>query len=100
MLRTFLKNLVMVEDAETGTRLSDEELIENAIIFLRAGSSTTTVTTLYCIWACGKHPVVKQKVVAEVRAAFPDSKQVPSYVDVSKLVSFHDDPSGDQKFDC
>ena len=71
MPRTFLKNLLMAEDPETGTRLSDEELIENAIIFLRAGSSTTAVTTLYCIWACGKHPVVKQKVVAEIRTAFP-----------------------------
>lgn len=87
MPRTFLKNLVMSEDSETGTKLSEEELVENAIIFLRAGSSTTAVTTLYCIWACGKHPKVAKKLVREIRDTFPDKSEIPTYQRLSQLVS-------------
>ena len=86
MPRTFLKNLVMAKDVETGTKLSADELVENAIIFLRAGSGTTAVTTLYCIWACGKRPAVMQRLVGEIREAFRNPLEMPSYEKASKLV--------------
>lgn len=83
---TFLKNLVDAEDIETGSKLSFEELVENTIIFLVAGSDTTAVTTLYTIWECGKNPAVGGKLVEEIRTAFPDPQEPPTYEKASKLV--------------
>lgn len=83
---TFLKNLVDAEDAETGSKLSFEELVENTIIFLVAGSDTTAVTTLYTIWECGRNAIVRDKLVAEIRTAFPDPQELPTYEKASKLV--------------
>ena len=86
MPRSFLKDLVMAKDEETGSKLSEEELVENSIILLRAGSSTTAVTTVYLMWACGKHPEVSRKLVKEIRTAFPDPLVAPTYEQTSKLV--------------
>ncbi|CAM1509688.1 Fc.00g000230.m01.CDS01 [Cosmosporella sp. VM-42] len=82
---TFLRNLVDAEDTETGSRLSMEELVENTIIFLVAGSDTTAITTLYTIWECGRNPTVTGKLVGEIRTAFPDPKEIPTYEKASKL---------------
>ncbi|KAB5575427.1 cytochrome P450 [Coniochaeta sp. 2T2.1] len=81
----FLRNLVDAEDAETGTKLSREELVENTIIFLVAGSDTTAVTTLYTIWECGKNSAVREKLVKEIRTAFPDPDEMPTFEIASKL---------------
>ena len=86
MPRTFLRNLIASEDSESETRLSEEELVENSIIFLRAGSSTTAVTTLYCLWACCKSLETMKKVVKEIRQAFPDRHKMPTYAEASRLV--------------
>ena len=83
---TFLRNLVEAVDAETGSKLTFEELVENAIIFLVAGSDTTAVTTCYAIWECGRRPECGRKLVEEIRTAFPDQKLVPTYEEASKLV--------------
>jgi len=83
---TFLRNLVDAEDAETGSKLSEEELVENTIIFLVAGSDTTAVTTLYTIWECGKNPDVRDRLVKEIRTAFPNPQERPTYEKASKLV--------------
>ena len=93
MPHTFLKHLVIAEDVETGTKLLQDELVENAIIFLRAGSGTTAVTTLYCVWACGTRPAVMAKIQSEIRDAFPDSSEMPTYEKVSGLVSLSPPPS-------
>ncbi|KAF4415120.1 Versicolorin B desaturase [Fusarium acutatum] len=47
---TFLRHLTDARDEETGgSRLSFGELVENAIIFLKAGSDTTAITTMYLL---------------------------------------------------
>ena len=85
----FLHNLATEEDAETGSTLTMEELVENTIIFLTAGSGTTASTTLYLIWECGKQSEVRQKLIQEIREAFPDEKVMPTYEKASKLVRLH-----------
>ena len=85
----FLHNLARAVDAETGTQLSEEELVENAIIFLTAGSGTTAATTVYLIWECGRNPEVRKRVIEEIRARFPDPSVQPSYEEASKLVIIH-----------
>jgi cytochrome P450 len=83
----FLQNLALSIDAETGTKLTQEELVENAIIFLTAGSGTTAATTIYLIWECGRHPEVRKRLIEEIRGRFPDPSVRPSYEEASKLVS-------------
>ena len=85
----FLQNLALSVDAETGTKLTQEELVENAIIFLTAGSGTTAATTIYLIWECGKHPEARKRLIEEIRAQFPDPSVKPSYEEASKLVTAH-----------
>ena len=82
----FLQNLASAVDAETGTKLRKEELVENAIIFLIAGSGTTASTTMYLIWECGKQPAIRKRLIHEIRTAFPDPNKMPSYQEASKLV--------------
>lgn len=87
---TFLRNLVDARDEETGgSKLSFEDLVENTIIFLLAGSDTTAITSIYLLWECAKNPAVKKKLVDEIRDAFPDKSQTPTYEEASKLVSHH-----------
>jgi len=64
-----------------------DELGENVIIFLVAGSGTTAVTTTYFIWELGRRPEVHKKVAEEIRTAFPDPQIFPKYEEASKLVS-------------
>ena len=85
---SFLRNLIDARDEETGgSRLSFEDLVENTIIFLLAGSDTTAITTIYLLWECGQNPDVKEKLVGEIRTAFPDKSKMPTYEEASKLVS-------------
>jgi cytochrome P450 len=83
----FLRNLATAVDEETGSKLSTDEIVENAVIFLVAGSGTTAVTTAYTLWECGRNPVVHAKLVEEIRTAFPDRSVFPTWEEVSKLVS-------------
>ncbi|KAG6358345.1 hypothetical protein INS49_014229 [Diaporthe citri] len=82
---SFLGNLVKSEDAETGTRLSFDELVDNAIIFLVAGSGTSAMTTTYFIWECTRNISVRDKLVQEIRTAFPDRNVFPTYEKASRL---------------
>lgn len=83
----FLKNLCLAKDPETGSSLAFDELVENAIIFIVAGSGTTSITTTYLLWHVLKNPVIHKKLVAEIRSNFSDPTMVPTYEEVSKLVS-------------
>ncbi|KPI40469.1 Versicolorin B desaturase [Cyphellophora attinorum] len=83
---TFLRNLVDARDEETGgSRLTSTELVENTLTFLVAGSDTTSFTTMYLIWECGKNPKVREKLVHEIRTAFPDPDHAPTYNETADL---------------
>ncbi|OBS14972.1 hypothetical protein FPOA_14006 [Fusarium poae] len=83
---TFLRHLVDAIDEETGgSRLSFDELVENCIIFLNAGSDTTSITTMYLLYECGRHPEFRMKLVDQIRSAFPDQNVMPNYEKASKL---------------
>jgi cytochrome P450 len=82
----FLHNLGTAVDEETGTKLSTQEIVENAIIFLTAGAGTTAATTIFLIWECGRNEKVRSRLAEEIRAEFPDPNVAPSYEDACKLV--------------
>jgi cytochrome P450 len=83
---SLLSNMIDAQDTETGTRLTKREVVENTIIFLVAGSSTTAITTTYLIWECCRRPEVLLKLTKEIREAFQDPNVMPTFAEASKLV--------------
>ncbi|PVH72446.1 cytochrome P450 [Cadophora sp. DSE1049] len=81
----FLQNMATAVDAETGTKMTRIELIENAIIFLTAGTGTTSTTITYVLWECGRNERARKDLIREIREAFPDVNVMPSYAEASKL---------------
>ncbi|KAI1087607.1 putative cytochrome P450 [Rostrohypoxylon terebratum] len=57
------------------------ELREDAMSYIAAGSDTTTNTLTYLLWSVSRDPVVKEKLLAELRT-LPDNFEDP---DVKKL---------------
>ncbi|KXS11256.1 cytochrome P450 [Gonapodya prolifera JEL478] len=55
----------------TGHRLSPAEVTNNANLFILAGSETSANTMTWLLYYVFKHPSVKEKLVAEIDAAFP-----------------------------
>ncbi len=84
--KSVLRNMFAARDADTGTALSMEEIVENTIIFMVAGSSTTAITVTYLIWECGRRPEIMKRLVEEIRAAFPSPEIKPTYAETLKLV--------------
>lgn len=84
--KSILKNMFDAYDTESNARLTKEEIVENTIIFLVGGTSTTAVTVTYLIWECGRQPGIMAKLVQEIRQSFPDPSQMPTYTAASKLV--------------
>ncbi|KAL1889734.1 hypothetical protein Sste5346_008720 [Sporothrix stenoceras] len=80
-----LRHMVEAKDSESDTRFSDLEMIENSVIFIIAGSGTSATTVLYLLYEMAKRPALQQRLVDEVRQAFPDSTVFPDYDVANKL---------------
>lgn len=81
-----LRLMVEAKDGETNTAFSDEELIENAVIFIIAGSGTTASTLLYLIYEMGKRPEMQKRLEEEIRTQFPDPSVFPDFDAAASLV--------------
>lgn len=62
--------------------------MENAIIFLCAGSGRTAATTIYLLWDCGNHEDIRKRLIKEIRTKFPSPEVAPSCKKASTLESF------------
>lgn len=49
-----LRHMIQARDDETDTTFTDDELIENAVIFVLAGSEASSTTVLYLLYKMGK----------------------------------------------
>lgn len=68
--------------------LTDPELMENAIVFIQAGSETSMSSMLYLLYELDRHPAVREKLVKEVRqACASDTATVPRFETIQNLVS-------------
>ena len=78
------------DDVETksGSKVafSDAELIENAVLFIVAGSATTATTLLYLIYEVGKRPPLQRSLEQEIRKAFPNQNAFPDFTTATQLV--------------
>ncbi|KAJ9603454.1 hypothetical protein H2200_012232 [Cladophialophora chaetospira] len=76
---SLLRHMVEAKDGETGTEFSNEELIENVVIFILAGSGTTATTLIYLLYELGKRPEMQKRLEDEIRNAFPDQSVFPNF---------------------
>ncbi|CAN5172714.1 hypothetical protein BH18ACT4_BH18ACT4_03310 [soil metagenome] len=62
-----LSLLLAAKDPETGDRLDDIAVRDQALIFLLAGHETTGATLAFALHLLGKHPALQQRVRDEVQ---------------------------------
>ncbi|MHB8751402.1 MAG: cytochrome P450 [Aggregatilineales bacterium] len=81
--RDFLSLMANATDPETGQKMSDQEIMDEARTLLMAGYETTANALLWTWYLVGKHPDIETRVFDEVyRVA--DSRQV-THADLPKL---------------
>ena len=59
--------LIAATDPETGQSISDDDIINDLLIFMLAGHDTTATALTYALWALGRHPDVQDRVADEAR---------------------------------
>jgi cytochrome P450 len=64
-----LSRLISARDPETGERLSDDDVRNEAIIFLIAGHETTGSALAFTLYLLGRHPDVQERVRTEAKEA-------------------------------
>lgn len=68
--------------------LTDPELMENAIVFIQAGSETSMSSMLYLLYELDRNPAMREKLVKEIRqACASDTTPVPFFETIQNLVS-------------
>lgn len=67
---TLLSKLYRARDNEADT-LPFEELLQDAMAYIVAGSDTTANTLTYLVWTVCKHPEIKKKLLADL-SGVPD----------------------------
>lgn len=76
--RDLLDRLLDARDPETGEALSDDEVRDEAIIFLVAGHETTGTALAFTLYLLGRDAQVQERVHAEVHGAGrPDIEHLP-----------------------
>ncbi|KAI9009255.1 cytochrome P450 [Hyaloraphidium curvatum] len=70
--KDILQNLVLAEDAESGTRLNEEEITSEALTLLIAGADTTAYTVSWSLYLLATHPQYLESLRAELSSACKD----------------------------
>jgi cytochrome P450 len=74
--------LIAATDPVTGQSISDDDIIDDLLIFMLAGHDTTATALTYALWVLGHHPDAQDRVAAEARE-IGDGELTPS--DVPRL---------------
>jgi len=72
-------------DPDTGESLSEQEIRDQALIFLLAGHETTAGALTFTLHLLGTHPEIQHRVACEVRDVL-DDKPAPDADDIPALV--------------
>jgi cytochrome P450 len=75
--------LIGAADEKTGERLSDDEIRDQALVFLMAGHETTATSLTFALHLLGHHPEVQHRVHEEVDAVL--GGQAPTFDNVRAL---------------
>jgi cytochrome P450 len=80
-----LQRLLEAVDPETGARLSDKQLISEAILQLIAGTDTTAVTLTWIMYRLQQNPECLERLRKEVLEAVPDLDQPVTHAAIHDL---------------
>jgi cytochrome P450 len=67
-----LQSMMDTQDEELGIRLSDDEIVDEAMTLLIAGFDTTSNSLIFTIYEILKNPIIYNKLVAEILQEFPN----------------------------
>jgi cytochrome P450 len=67
-----LQSLIDAEDPETGTSLTDLEIVDESIVLLFAGMDTTSTSLSWALYEILKHPDIYKLVTDEILDKFSD----------------------------
>lgn len=79
----FITLLLQAEDAETGEKMSDLQIRDEAITIFAAGHETSANALCWTTYLLSQHPEIFKKLKAEAQAVFGD--RVPQFEDITKL---------------
>lgn len=63
--------LQSAEDPETGRALSEQDVLDQAVVFLLAGHETTSTALTFALWELARRPELQARVREEARATLP-----------------------------
>jgi len=67
-----LDHMLAAEDAETGRRMTHEDLLHNMQFFIVAGHETTALALSWALYLLATHPEMQERAHAEAKAAIGD----------------------------
>lgn len=68
--------LQAAEDPETGQPLSEQDVLDQAVVFLLAGHETTSTALTFALWELAARPDLQDQVRAEAREVLPAEGEV------------------------
>ncbi|SDF22168.1 cytochrome P450 [Halorientalis regularis] len=74
---------LMDAQADPDVALSENELVDEAVLFLTGGQETTALTITYAFYWLSKHPAMRDRVAAEAAAVLDGGE--PTWADLSDL---------------
>jgi len=74
---------LMEAKADPSIELSDNELIDEAVLFMTGGQETTALTITYAFYWLSKHPEIRERVAAEAQSVLEGDP--PGWGDLSEL---------------
>ncbi|RKP04811.1 cytochrome P450 [Thamnocephalis sphaerospora] len=78
-------SLIHAVDPDTGVGMGDEELVSETFTVLIGGSDTVSASMTWVVELVESHPLVKQRLLAEIDAVYPDPTTRPRIADKSRL---------------
>lgn len=82
--RDLLDRLIALTDAETGLRMTDDEVRDEVVIVFLAGHETSALAATYAWYLLSLHPEAEAKLHSELDAVL--GSRAPTYDDLEKLV--------------
>ena len=68
--KDLLGKMILLQDEETGQKLTDEVIESQVFTFMVAGHETTSVALTWTFYLLAKHPDVQEKVYADCNHLF------------------------------
>ncbi|KAI9591921.1 cytochrome P450 [Syncephalis fuscata] len=80
-----LQKLIDAVDEETGTSMSNQDLVAQSIMLMVAGTDTTASTLTWTLLLLIEHPECASRLVEEIRALYPDPSTIIDYEAIQSL---------------